>query len=139
MSFATSGSAPASWSTSTSRSFGRIPQGGGKRFDPGFLESGAGRHRPGPRPGHDFIHVAVDDHSRYAYAEALPDEKGPTTAGFISRAVLAFASVGISIERVLTDNAMNYRQSRAFLAVAEAHGIALRHTRPLSPPDQRQG
>lgn len=77
--------------------------------------------------------MAVDDHSRYAYAEALPDEKGPTTAGFLSRAVLAFASVGISIERVLTDNAMNYRQSRAFLDAAAAHGIELRHTQPYRP------
>jgi transposase InsO family protein len=115
------------------KKLGRIPDGGGKRFDPGFQESGAGRHRPGPARGHDYIHVAVDDHSRYAYAEALPDEKGATTAGFLSRAVLAFASVGISIERVLTDNAMNYRHSRAFLETASTHHIALRHTRPYRP------
>ncbi len=101
------------------KKLGRIPEGGGKRFDAGFQESGAGRHRPGPKRGHDFVHVAVDDHSRYAYAEALPDETGVTTAGFLSRAVIAFASVGISVERVLTDNAMNYRHSRAFIGVAE--------------------
>jgi transposase InsO family protein len=115
------------------KKLGRIPEGGGKRFDPGFQESGAGRHRPGPKRGHDFVHVAVDDHSRYAYAEALPDEKGTTTAGFLSRAVIAFASVGISIERVLTDNAMNYRHSRAFIATAEEHSIGRRHTRPYRP------
>ena len=115
------------------KKLGRIPEGGGKRFDPGFLESGSGRHRPGPKRGHDFVHVAVDDHSRYAYAEALADEKGATTAGFLSRAVLAFASVGISIERVLTDNAMNYRTSRDFIATAEAHGIKQRRTRPYRP------
>jgi transposase len=115
------------------KKLGRIPDGGGKRFDEGFRESGSGRARPGPPRGHDYIHVAVDDHSRFAYAEALEDEKGPTTATFLERAVLAFASVGISIERVLTDNAMNYRKSQAFLETAAAHTIALRHTRPYRP------
>ena len=115
------------------KKLGRIPEGGGKRFDPGFRETGSGRRRPGPKRGHDFVHVAVDDHSRYAYAEALPDEKGVTTAGFLSRAVIAFASVGISVERVLTDNAMNYRHSRAFIGVAEHLGIGRRHTRPYRP------
>jgi len=117
------------------KKLGRIPEGGGRRFDEGFHETGgAGRKRPGAgKRGHDFIHVAVDDHSRYAYAEALPDEKGTTTAGFLGRAVLAFAAVGISIERVLTDNAMNYRHSRTFRETARAHGIGLRHTRPYRP------
>jgi transposase InsO family protein len=115
------------------KKFGRIPEGGGKRFDPGFAESGAGRHRPGPNRGHDYVHVAVDDHSRFAYAEALPDETGTTTAGFLLRAVQAFAEVGITIERVLTDNAKNYRVSRAFLETAGAQGIALRNTRPYRP------
>ena len=114
------------------KKLGRIPEGGGKRFDAGYQETGSGRHRPGTR-GHDFIHVAIDDHSRFAYAEALPDEKGPTTAGFLARSVLAFAAVGISIERVLTDNAMNYRKSNAFIETAEAHGIGRRHTRPYRP------
>lgn len=114
------------------KKLGRVPEGGGKRFDPGFKETGIGRHRPGTR-GYDYIHVAIDDHSRFAYAEALPDEKGPTTAGFLARTVLAFASVGISVERVLTDNALNYRKSGAFIATAEAHGIGRRHTRPYRP------
>lgn len=115
------------------KKFGRIPEGGGKRFDAGFAESGAGRHRSGPKRGHDFVHVAVDDHSRYAYAEALPDEKGTTTAGFLSRAVIAFASVGITVEGILTDNAMNYRQSRDFIATADLLGIGRHHTRPYRP------
>lgn len=120
------------------KKLGRIPEGGGKRFDPGFQESGAGRHRPGPKRGHDFVHVAVDDHSRYAYAEALPDETGATTAGFLSRAVIAFASVGISVERVLTDNALNYRRSKAFIATAEETGHRAQTDSPVSPSDQRQ-
>ncbi len=115
------------------KKLGRIPEGGGKRFDPGFMESGAGRHRPGPPRGHDYVHVAVDDHSRYAYAEALADETGVTTAGFLSRAVIAFASVGISVERVLTDNALNYRRATAFLSTAEELGIGLKRTRPYRP------
>ena len=115
------------------KKFGRIPGGGGKRFDAGFKESGGvGRHRPGPKRGHDFVHVAVDDHSRFAYAEALPDEKADTTAGFLARTVLAFASVGITIERVLTDNGGNYR-SFAFQAATSEFGIGRRYTRPYRP------
>jgi transposase InsO family protein len=56
-----------------------------------------------------------------------------TTAGFLARTVLAFAEAGITIERVLTDNAFNYRRSNAFRAVAEANAIGLRHTRPYRP------
>jgi transposase InsO family protein len=115
------------------KKFGRIPEGGGKRFDPGFAENGAGRKRPGPRRGHDYVHVAVDDHSRYAYAEALPDETGPTTAGFLLRAVAAFALAGIHVTGVLTDNALNYRRSQAFIGTAEALGITRYHTQPYRP------
>jgi transposase InsO family protein len=112
---------------------GRIPEGGGKRFDPGFAETGgAGKKRPGPKRGHDFIHVAVDDHSRFVYAESLPDETGVTTAGFLERMVLALAERGIAVERVLTDNAKCYT-SRPFLAVAGSHEIALKRTRPFRP------
>ena len=114
------------------KKLGRIPDGGGKHFDPGFAESGSGRHRPGKR-GFEYVHVAVDDHSRFAYAEVLADERGQTTAGFLKRCILAFAEVGIQIERVLTDNALNYRVSRDFLEMAEAHGIGLRRTRPYRP------
>jgi transposase InsO family protein len=114
------------------KKLGRIPEGGGKRFDPGFAENGAGRHRPGKKRGHDFVHVAVDDHSRFAYAEVLGDERGSTTAGFLLRAVQAFAQVGISVERVLTDNGGNYR-SFAFQAVASELGIGRRYTRPYRP------
>jgi transposase InsO family protein len=116
------------------KKLGRIPEGGGKRFDPGFLETGgAGRKRPGPPVGHDYVHVAVDDHSRFAYAEVLPDEKGVTTAGFLVRAVQAFALAGITVQGVLTDNALNYRRSYAFRDMAAAHAIRLHRTRPYRP------
>ena len=115
------------------KKFGRIPEGGGKRFDPGFAESGAGRHRPGRKRGHDYIHVAVDDHSRFTFAEALPDETGPTTAAFLLRAVEAFAIAGITVKSILTDNALNYRRSRAFIEMADSLGIKRHHTRPYRP------
>lgn len=111
---------------------GRIPQGGGKRFDSGFAETGAGRHRRGPKRGHDYIHVAVDDHSRFAYVECLPDEKAGTTAGFLERMLHAMAERGIAVERVLTDNAKCYT-SGAFRAVADRAAVRLRRTRPYRP------
>ena len=112
---------------------GRIPEGGGRRFDPGFAETGgAGRKRPGPKRGHDYIHVAVDDHSRFVYVESLPDEKAATTAGFLERMVFALAQRGIAVERVLTDNAKCY-SSGLFIDVASHYGISLRKTRPFRP------
>lgn len=111
----------------------RIPEGGGRRFDPGFAETGgAGKKRPGPKRGHDYIHVAVDDHSRFVYAECLPDEKGGTAAGFLERMVFSLAQRGIAVERVLTDNAKCYT-SGAFLAVADQYQLQLRRTRPFRP------
>ena len=113
------------------KKLGRIPDGGGKRFDPGFRETGAGRH-VSRGLGHDFVHVAVDDYSRYAYAEALPDERGETTAAFLERALLTFQAMGVRVERILTDNGGNYR-SHAFAAVADASGVRLKRTRPYRP------
>jgi transposase InsO family protein len=113
------------------KKLGRIPDGGGKRFDPGFLETGAGRHASRGL-GHDFIHVAVDDYSRFAYAEALPDERAETTAAFLARCLTTFQEQGVRVERVLTDNGGNYRSS-AFAAVAAAHGVRLKRTRPYRP------
>ena len=89
------------------KKLGRVPPGGGKRFSPGFAETRSGpRGKGGDGPG--CVHVAVDDHSRYAYAEALPDERGVTTAAFLERAIAFFADLGVRIERVITDNGANY-------------------------------
>ena len=113
------------------KKLGRIPPGGGKRFAPGFAET-----HSGPQPvrgwGLDYVHVAVDDHSRYAYAEALPDERGVTTAAFLERMLAHFEACGIAVERILTDNGKNYT-SRAFRETAAAHGIRLKRTRPYRP------
>jgi transposase InsO family protein len=66
------------------------------------------------RVGYDYLHVCIDDHSRLAYAEVLPDETGTTCAAFITRAALFMAGYGITIERVMSDNAFAYRRSAAY-------------------------
>jgi transposase InsO family protein len=109
----------------------RIPDGGGKRLDPNWKETGAAR-RTSHGGGYDYLHVAIDDHSRFAYAEALPDQKGPTAADFLVRASLAFAEVGIRVERVLTDNGGCY-QSHAFATTAAMLEVQLKRTRPFRP------
>ena len=76
-------------------------------------------HR-GPKVGYDYLHVCIDDHSRLAYAEVLPDEKGATCAGFLSRAGVFLARYGITIERVMSDNAFAYRHSRDYAAAVAA-------------------
>lgn len=113
------------------KKLGRIPQGGGKRVLPGFPETHSGPQR-GPKLGFDFLHVAVDDHSRYAYLEVLPDERGSTAAAFLARALAHFASLGVSVERILTDNGSCYR-SRDFVAMAAAHEVRLKRTKPFRP------
>jgi transposase len=83
--------------------------------------------------GWEFVHVAVDDATRLAYAEVLADERGPTAAGFLRRAVAWFASFGIAVERILSDNGACYR-SLAHARAARQLGIK-RHlfTRPYRP------
>jgi transposase InsO family protein len=83
--------------------------------------------------GWEFVHVAVDDATRLAYAEVLPNERGETAAGFLRRAVAWFASFGIVVERVLSDNGKCYR-SKAHALARRQLGIR-RHlfTRPYRP------
>jgi transposase InsO family protein len=82
--------------------------------------------------GWEFVHVAIDDHSRLAYAEVLTDEKGPTTVAFLRRALEFFASHGITVQRVMTDNGSPYRSHAHAAACRE---LQLRHlrTRPYRP------
>jgi transposase InsO family protein len=82
--------------------------------------------------GYEYAHVAVDDHSRVAYVEVLPDQRGTTTAGFLRRVVGWFARRGIVIARVLTDNGPNYL-SDVFKAVATRARIRLIRSRPHHP------
>jgi transposase InsO family protein len=82
--------------------------------------------------GWEYVHIAVDDYSRFAYAEVLADERGETAAGFLRRAVAFFKRYGIRVERVLTDNGGAYRSTVHALA-CRALGIKHRRTRPYRP------
>lgn len=113
------------------KKLGRIPAGGGKRFAPGFAETYVGPHSKRSL-GVDYVHVAVDDHCRYAYVEVLADERAETTAGFLERALAHFRRLGVKVRRLLTDNAKNYT-SHAVAAVALAQGVVLKLTRPYHP------
>jgi len=114
------------------KKIGRIPDGGGWRaHGRGSAQVTRGR---GERVGYDYVHVLVDDHTRLTYAEALPDEKGPTCAGFLLRAAAYFASHGItSIGEVLTDNAFAYRHSHHMKAAIAALGAKHRFIKPHCP------
>ncbi len=113
------------------KKLGRVLLGGGKRILPGFAETRRGPQH-GPRLGFDFLQIAVDDHSRYAYVEALPDERGATAAAFLVRALAHFEHEGIAVERILTDNGACY-VSRLFTDTAAARNIRLKRTRPFRP------
>lgn len=108
------------------KKLGRIPPGGG--WQAHGREALVGR--PRARVGYDYVHSAIDAHSRLAYAEALADEQGPTCAGFFERAAAFFSAHGIVPEAVLTDNAKNYT-GKAFAAVLQ--GIEHRRIKPRRP------
>ncbi len=82
--------------------------------------------------GWEYVHIAIDDASRLAYAEVLGDERAPTCVSFLRRAFTWFARLGIRVERIMTDNAFAYR-ARRFAALCAA--LRLRHlrTRPYRP------
>jgi transposase InsO family protein len=82
--------------------------------------------------GWEFVHVAVDDYSRLAYVEVLPDERADSAAGFLERAVAWFAERGIRVERLLSDNGSCYR---SHTHAAACHKLGLRHsfTQPYRP------
>ncbi|MCC0099359.1 IS481 family transposase [Streptomyces sp. NBC_00853] len=110
------------------KKLGRIPDGGGHRV----LGREAGRPIRGM--GFDYIHSAVDDHSRLAYSEIHADEKAATCADFLTRAAAFFQAHGIArIERVLTDNAWAYRKGLAWKAVLTELGASGKLTRAYRP------
>ena len=113
------------------KKLGRIPDGGGWRADPSQT---ATVHRTSHRrAGYDYVHTVIDDHSRVAYAEIHDDEKGVTAAGVLQRAIAFYATLGVRVERVISDNAFAYRHSAAFRAVIAAHGITQKFIRPHCP------
>ena len=82
--------------------------------------------------GWECVHVCVDDATRLAYAEVLPDEKSATVIGFLKRAVAFYRSHGIAIERLMTDNGGAYCSAVHALA-CKAMGIRHIRTRPYRP------
>jgi transposase InsO family protein len=119
------------------KKLGRIKGGAGKRWRDGMRQhynqtytDAAGRVRN--TVGWEYVHIAVDDYSRLAYAEVLLDETASTAAGFLRRAAAFYRRHGITIERILTDNGAPYRG--VVHAVACRH-LGIRHirTRPYRP------
>lgn len=86
------------------KKLGRIPDGGGWR-----IHGRATRPARQGGPGYAYLHNAVDDHSRLAYSEVLPDERKETAAGFWLRARACFVNFGVQVRQVLTDNGSCYR------------------------------
>jgi transposase InsO family protein len=82
--------------------------------------------------GWQYVHVCVDDATRLAYVEVLDNEKGATVAGFLRHAVAFYASYGITVERVMTDNGSGYR---SLVHAIACRALGLRHlrTRPYRP------
>ncbi|HEY1244642.1 MAG TPA: IS481 family transposase [Hyphomicrobiaceae bacterium] len=82
--------------------------------------------------GWEFLHIAIDDHSRVAYMELLADERGPTMSAFLRRALRWFRTRGVPVRRILTDNGAGYI-SRSFRATCRGLQVVHRRTRPYTP------
>ena len=118
------------------KKLGRIQGGAGKRVTGGHTR---GRQRfkdangiPRGIAGWDAVHVAVDDATRLAYAEVLPDEKASTAVAFLRRTIEFYARHGITVERVITDNGSPYR-SAAHAVACRVLGVRHLRTRPYRP------
>jgi transposase InsO family protein len=114
------------------KKLGRIA-GVGHRIN-GDRRSQRGRYQRQLRrtPGWEYVHVAVDDYSRLAYAEVLADEKATTAIGFLRRALAFYRRHGITVERILTDNGGAYRSIAHAIACRQL-GVRLLRTRPRRP------
>jgi len=109
------------------KKLGRIGRGAGHRV--------SGNRGPGQRSrgaGWEFVHVCVDDATRLAYVEVLDDEKASTAIGFLKRAIGFYASHGIAVQELLTDNGGAYRSTVHAIA-CRALGIRHLRTRPYRP------
>jgi transposase InsO family protein len=111
---------------------GRIPDGGGWKAH--GRQIGKTSVQKKARIGFDYIHSVVDDHSRLAYSEVLPNEQGPTCGAFLLRAAAYFAGHGIvRIERVMTDNHWSYSRSTDVTNAMAALGARHVFIRPHCP------
>jgi transposase InsO family protein len=109
------------------KKLGRIPDGGGWRIH-GRSEAVRGRGN-----GYDYLHIAIDDASRVAYLEVHPHERASAVATHLAGTLRFFNQLGVTIERVMTDNAFAYRHGRAFQDLLTNHGIAHKRIRPHRP------
>jgi transposase InsO family protein len=118
------------------KKLGRIHGGAGKRItghkrNPGrYRTDAAGVQRQ--IVGWDYVHIAIDDCTRLAYAEVLTNEKATTAAGFLKRAQAFYASYGVTVQGVLTDNGSPYISAVHAIA-CRALGIRHLRTRPRRP------
>jgi len=114
------------------KKIGRIPEGGGWRAHGRALGHSAAHKKS--KIGYDYVHSVVDDRSRLAYSEILPDEKGDTCGDFLARAADYFAAHGIThIERVITDNHFSYRLSNKVAHVIASLNATHKFIRPHCP------
>jgi transposase InsO family protein len=118
------------------KKLGRIEGGAGKRVtgvkrNPKRISKDADGV-PRRLIGWDYVHVAIDDATRLAYAEVLADEKAATAVGFLRRALAFFARHGVTVERLITDNGSAYRSAIHAIA-CRALGIRHLRTRPHRP------
>jgi transposase InsO family protein len=90
------------------------------------------RHGRSRRAGWEFVHVCIDDASRIAFSQILPDEKKESAVDFLNAAVAYYAGLGVTVTRVMTDNGACYR-SHAFRAACKALGLRHIRTRPYTP------
>lgn len=110
------------------KKLGRIPDGGGWRVRGRTAEARARRGQ-----GYDYLHVAVDDCSRFAVVGVYPDERGETAAAFLRDAVAILGRHGVAVERVMTDRALAYTRSQAFRTALTEAGARHLTTRPYRP------
>ena len=86
----------------------------------------------GDGPGWEFVHVAIDDHSRVATAAIFPDEKKKSAVTFLAPAVAYYKSLGVTVDRVMTDNGSCYK-SFAFARACKRLRIKHIRTKPYTP------
>ena len=115
------------------KKLGRIPPGGGWRLHGRDAAMSVAHRHKKTKIGYDYARTAIDDHTRLAYSEVLADEKDTTCAGFLHRALAWLAGQGVTVRRVLTDNALACRHGGDWGWVCAAWQVKRRFTRPGCP------
>lgn len=108
---------------------GKRVRGGGNHYTGSFTDKDGKRRG---KAGWDFVHIAIDDATRLAYAEVLPDEKAVTAVGFLRRAIRHFERYGMTVQELITDNGSAYI-SKVHAIACRALGIKHIRTRPRRP------